>query len=100
MANAKHKPIHPGEVLALEFLEPMGLTAYELAVSIGISRQQIGRVIHAKRGVSAEMALRLARFFGTTPEFWVNLQAHYDLETAKDTSGSEIKRQVKPFKAA
>lgn len=100
MAHSKHKPIHPGEVLALEFLEPMGLTASGLAGGIGVSRQQVGRVIHGKRGVSADMALRLARFLGTTPEFWVNLQARYDLEAAKDAAGPAIKRQVKPFKAA
>jgi len=100
MAESKHKPIHPGEVLAEEFLGPLGLSIYGLAGAIGVSRQQVGRIIRGERGVSADMALRLARFFGTTPEFWVNLQARYDLEMAKDTSGQQIKQRVKPFKAA
>ena len=100
MPRNKHKPIHPGEVLLLEFMEPLEISAYRLAKDTGISAQQIGRIVKGERPVSAETALRLARFLGTTPEFWVNLQARYDLERAKDTAGREIKAKVKPYEAA
>lgn len=97
---SKHKPVHPGEILALDFLEPMGISAYRLAKEIGVSAQQIGRVIKGTRGISADLALRLARFFGTSAQVWMGLQARYDIDVAQDESGREIERRVKPHKAA
>lgn len=96
----KLKPIHPGEVLRLDFLEPMGISAYRLSRETGISAQQVGRLLNGTRGVSADAALRLARFFGTSAKLWINLQAQYDLDVAEDASGREIARRVKPWKAA
>lgn len=99
-ANRKLKAVHPGQVLYHDFLEPMGVTAYRLAKEVGVSQVQIGRVIAGTRGVSADLALRLARFFGTSAELWVNLQARHDLDVAEDESGKEIEKRVRPFKAA
>jgi addiction module HigA family antidote len=98
--SRKLKPVHPGEVLRLDFLEPMGVTAYRLAKEIGVSQQQIGRVLAGARGVSGDLALRLARFFGTSATVWMNLQAQYDLDAAEEKSGKEIEKRVRPFKAA
>lgn len=97
---AKHKPIHPGEVLRHEFLEPLGLTKYRLAKATGMPADRVGRLVQGTRAVTADTALRLARFFGTTPAFWMNLQAHYDLEVASDRQGRAIQREIQPFKAA
>lgn len=96
----KHKPVHPGQVLKLDFLEPMGITAYRLAKETGVSGQQIGRIIKGTRPVSADMALRLARFFGTSAKLWVGLQAQYDLDKAEDEAGHEIEQTVRQYKAA
>ncbi len=76
-------PVHPGEVLLHDFIEPMALTQHALAVSIGVPPRRINEIVHCKRSVSADTALRLARFFGTTPQFWTGLQALYDTELAK-----------------
>jgi antitoxin HigA-1 len=100
MARRKQKPIHPGEVLKHDFLDPMGLSAYRLSKEIGTSPQHIGRVIHGQRGIGPELALRLARFFGTTPELWANLQTRHDLDVAEDDIGKEIAKQVRPYQAA
>jgi antitoxin HigA-1 len=96
----KHKPIHPGEVLAEEFLEPLGISQYRLAKQTGMPADRIGKIVSGSRSVTADTALRLAAFFGTTPAFWLNLQAHYDLEVASDQHGKAIARQVKPWRAA
>lgn len=96
----KLKPVHPGEILRFDFLEPMGISAYRLSKETGISAQQLGRVLNGSRGVSADAALRLARFFGTSARLWINLQAQYDLDVAEDVAGREIARRVKPWKAA
>jgi addiction module HigA family antidote len=100
MTTKKHKPVHPGEVLRLDFMEPLGISANRLAKETGISAQHIGRIIHGTRGVSGDVALRLARFFGTSAHVWMGLQAHYELDTAEDQAGSEIRRRVKPLSAA
>jgi addiction module HigA family antidote len=100
MARNRHKPIHPGEILAAEFLEPMGLSQYRLAHDTGMPADRIARLVKGTRGFTADTALRLARYFGTTPEFWMNLQARYDLETARDEKGREIEKRVKPIDAA
>lgn len=96
----KHPPIHPGEVLRDDFLEPLGISVYRLAKETGVSAQQLGRVVKGVRGVSGDLALRLARFFGTSPQVWMALQARYDLDQALDESGREIEKRVKPFRAA
>lgn len=83
-------PVHPGEVLAEEFLRPSGVTQHRLAVEIGVPPRRINEVVHAKRAVSADTALRLARYFGTSEEFFANLQERYDLDVAKRSLGSAL----------
>ena len=95
--NAKtFDPIHPGEILTEEFLEPLGMTAYQLAKEIGVPAPRVYDIARGKRAISADTALRLARYFGTSPEFWLNLQGHYDLELEEDRSGEKIEREVRP----
>lgn len=96
----KHKPIHPGEVLWSEFMEPLGITKYRLAKDTGMPADRTGRLVRGTRTFTADTALRLARYFGTTAEFWMNLQARYDLEVARDEKGAEIEKDVKPQSAA
>lgn len=83
-------PIHPGEILLEEFLEPLGVSQNKLAVAIGVPPRRINEIVHAKRRVTADTALRLARYFGTTDRFWLNLQTRYDLETQKDHLGHAL----------
>ncbi len=98
--SRKHKPIHPGEVLRLDFLEPMDLSAYRLAKATGISAQQLGRILKGTRGVSADVALRLARALGTSAQVWMGLQSQYDLDVAQESSGRAIERRVRMIRAA
>jgi addiction module HigA family antidote len=88
-------PIHPGEILREEFLVPMKLTPYALARSCGVPRTRIERLVREETPVTADTALRLSRYFGTTPQFWMNLQAQYDLERAEDAAAAALKR-IKP----
>jgi addiction module HigA family antidote len=83
-------PIHPGEVLLEEFLAPLGVTQHRLAVSIGVPPRRINEIVHGKRRVSADTALRLARYFGTTDRFWLNLQTRFDLEVEKNHLGAAL----------
>ncbi len=92
-------PIHPGEVLLDEFLEPLQVTQHRLAVSIGVPPRRINEIVHGKRRITADTALRLARYFGTTDRFWLNLQTRYDLETEKDRLGSALE-QIRPLQTA
>ncbi len=92
-------PIHPGEVLLEEFLEPLAVTQHRLAVSIGVPPRRINEIVHGKRRITADTALRLARFFGITDRFWLNLQARYDLETEKDKLGATLDR-IQPLQTA
>jgi len=85
-------PIHPGEILAEEFLTPMAISQYRLAKDIGVSPRRINEIVHGKRGLTADTALRLGHYFGMTPQFWMNLQARYDLETEANRIGKEIGR--------
>ena len=87
-------PIHPGEILQEEFLAPMGVSQYRLAVDIGVSPRRINEIVHGKRAITADTALRLARFFGTSERFWLNLQVRYDLEKEKDRLGDMLVRDV------
>lgn len=98
MPTKKLKPVHPGQVLKHDFLEPMGIPNNRLAIATGISRIHIGRVVNGTRGISADMSLRLARFFGTSPELWMNLQNQYELDIAADKN-SEIVANIKPWPA-
>lgn len=96
---AKLKPIHPGEILDKEFLEPLSVTQYRLALDVGVPPRRINEIVHGIRGISADTALRLAHYFGTTPQFWMNLQARFDLQVEEDRIGSKIRR-LKALKAA
>lgn len=93
-------PVHPGQVLESEFLEPLGMSAYQLAKAIGVMPPRVYEVARGERSVSADTALRLGRYFGTGPEFWINLQSHYDLEVARERAGEEIEREIKPLSPA
>jgi addiction module HigA family antidote len=84
------QPIHPGEVLLADFLEPLGVTQHHLAVSIGVPPRRINEIVHGKRRISADTALRLARYFGTSDRFWINLQSRYDLEIERDQIGDQL----------
>ena len=92
-------PIHPGEVLLEEFLGPLDVTQHHLAVAIGVPPRRINEIVHGKRRISADTALRLARYFGTTDRFWLNLQARHDLETEKDQLGATLE-QIQPLRSA
>jgi addiction module HigA family antidote len=95
MARAAMSPIHPGEILLTEFLEPMGLSQYRLAKDTSVPPRRINEIIRGMRSISADTALRLARYFGTSDRFWMNLQARYDVEVAKDRLGKRLLREVK-----
>ena len=88
--------IHPGEILSEDFLKPMGLSAYRLSKGANIDQTRISEIIRGKRSVTADTALRLARFFGNSPEFWLNLQAHYDLEQKKREMEKDLKK-IRPY---
>lgn len=90
-------PMHPGEILEEEFLKPLGMTAYQLAKAIGVMPPRVYEIVRGERSVSADTALRLGRYFGTGPEFWINLQSHHDLEVARDRAGDKIEREVRPL---
>jgi len=100
MAPKRLAPVHPGEVLAQEFLEPLELTQYRLAKSLKVPARRINEIVHGTRAVSADTALRLARFFGTSDRFWLNLQAAYDLDVERDRLGARLERDVPVFKKA
>jgi len=95
----KIAPIEPGEVLLEEFLEPLGVTQHKLAVSIRVPPRRINEIVHGKRRISADTALRLGRFFGTTDRFWLNLQTRFDLEVERDNLGSRLD-EIKPLQSA
>jgi addiction module HigA family antidote len=92
-----YPPMHPGRVLELEFLEPLGLTPYKLAKEIGVPAPRVYDLVRGKRGISADTALGLARFFGTSARFWMNLQTHYDLEIEEDRVGDSLEKEIQPF---
>ncbi len=83
-------PVHPGEVLLHDFMEPLGVTQYRLAMTISVPPRRINEIVHCKRAVTADTALRLGRFFGTTPDFWMSLQSSYDTETAREKISSVL----------
>jgi antitoxin HigA-1 len=96
MANRKLAPVHPGEVLHEEFLVPLGLSQNRLALDIGVPARRINEIVLRKRRVTAETALRLARYFDTTPQFWLGLQTDYDVDVVLDELGDRLEREVRP----
>jgi len=87
-------PIHPGEILMKEFLEPMGITQYRLAKDISVVSRRVNEIVHGKRSITADTALRLSRYFGTSEKFWMNLQTRYDMELQKDLLGDRLEKEV------
>lgn len=96
MTTAKLAPVHPGEVLVEEFMTPMGITQYRLAKDLSVPAPRINEIVHGARGISADTALRLARYFGMSERFWLNLQTQYDLDVERDRLGSRLEREVTP----
>ena len=96
MAN-KLSPIHPGEVLLEEFIKPMNLSQNRLAIDIGVDARRINEIVLGKRAITADTALRLSRFFGNSPQFWMGLQTQYDLDVAEDQLGRRLQREVRPL---
>jgi addiction module HigA family antidote len=88
-------PTHPGEILGEEFLKPMGISQYRLAKDIGVPAMRINKIVRGERGISADTALRLARYFGMSVDFWTGIQIHYDTEKAKMTLGDRLEKEVK-----
>jgi addiction module HigA family antidote len=100
MPKKVHAPIHPGEILLEEFLEPMELSQYRLAKDISVPARRINEIVHGKRGVTADTALRLARYFGTSERFWMNLQIRFDLEVEKTRLKGRLVKEVAVLKNA
>ena len=93
-------PIHPGETLREDFMKPLGLTASRLAMELFVPATRVNDIVRGRRAITADTALRLARYFGTTARFWLNLQTNYDLELAEDARGLDISDRIKPCRAA
>ena len=97
MASRKLDPIHPGEVLQEEFLKPMNLSQNRLALAVGVPPRRINEIVLGKRGVSADTALRLGRYFSMSPQFWMGLQMDYELDVAGDALADRLEREVRPY---
>jgi addiction module HigA family antidote len=100
MAKRKFNPVHPGVVLAEDFLKEMEISQYRLAKGIAVPPRRINEIVQGKRSITADTALRLGKFFGMEAQFWMNLQSHYDLEVAKDAIAGKLEREVEVLKAA
>jgi addiction module HigA family antidote len=100
MARSKMRPIHPGEILREEFLIPLEMSAHALSQAIRVPATRVNDIVNGRRGVTADTALRLARYFGNSAEFWLNLQAAYDLRTAERDVAPKIEKEILPRKAA
>lgn len=100
MSRRKTPPIHPGEILQEEFLAPLGITQYRLAKATSVPPRRINEIVRGERAITADTALRLARYFGTSDRFWLNLQARYDLEREKDRLGRRLVREVQVLTAS
>lgn len=94
------RPTHPGEILLAEFLKPMGISQYRLAKDIGVPAMRINKIVRSERGISADTALRLARYFGMTVDFWTGIQVHYDTEMTKMSLGNRLEQEVKVLEPA
>ena len=99
MKNKKLPPIHPGKILIEEFLKPMGLSQYRLAKDISVPPRRINEIVHGKRSISADTALRLGRFFGISPQFWLNLQTRFNLEVTEDLLAERIEKEVQVLRS-
>jgi addiction module HigA family antidote len=97
MAAKRLPPVHPGEILWEEFMKPLGVSQNRLGRDLGVSPRRINEIVHGKRSITADTALRLSRYFGTSAEFWLGLQTDYDLDVAKDELEEKIAREVKHF---
>lgn len=97
MPQTKLEPIHPGEILSEEFLKPMALSQNRLALGIGVSPRRINEIVLEKRGITADTALRLARYFNMSPQFWLGLQMDYELDLAEDALSKRLEREVRPY---
>jgi antitoxin HigA-1 len=100
VAAKRLAPIHPGEILQVEFLDAFDISQYRLAQEIGVPPRRINEIVHGQRAITANTALRLARYFGTTDRFWTNLQAAYDLEVERDRLGDSLQREVRVMHSA
>lgn len=100
MKKRDFPPIHPGEILVKEFLEPLKISQYRLAKDIGVTPRRINEIVHGRRAISADTALRLSQFFGMEAQFWMNLQSRYDMEVTRDQLQHKIKKEVRPFSHA
>jgi addiction module HigA family antidote len=96
----KMNPLHPGTILFEEFLEPMDISQYRLAKDTSVSARRINEIVHGKRSITADTALRLGKFFNMTPQFWMNLQSRYDLEVAEDNLAGKLEKEVHAYQAA
>ncbi|KGF20707.1 HigA family addiction module antitoxin [Pseudoglutamicibacter albus] len=99
MTEKLYEPIHPGEVLMEDFIEGFGITQHKLAVSIGVPPRRINEIVHGKRAITADTALRLGRYFGVEPQFWLNLQSRYELEMAQERVADQITK-ITPLQVA
>lgn len=99
MATKKLDPVHPGEILQKEFLEPMGLSQNRLALALGVPARRINEIVLGKRGITADTALRLARYFKMSPQFWLGLQMDYELDVAEDMLEGRLEKEVTPMSA-
>ncbi|RLB76679.1 MAG: addiction module antidote protein, HigA family [Deltaproteobacteria bacterium] len=99
MKNSEMAPIHPGTILLEEFLQPMGLSQYRLAKDTSVPARRINEIVHGKRSITADTALRLGKFFNITPQFWMNLQSRYDLEVAEDKLIGRLENEVHVYQA-
>ena len=97
MSSRKLPPVHPGEILLEEFLKPLGLSQYRLAKDVNVPPRRINEIVRGSRAITADTALRLARFFGTSERFWLNLQTRYELEVQKDRLGDRLEREIRVF---
>lgn len=95
----KLKPVHPGEILSEEFMKPLKLSMNKLAIDLRVPLTRIADIVHERRGITIDTALRLARYFKNTPVFWMNLQVRYDLEVAEDKQAAQVARDVRPSEA-
>ncbi len=100
MKTSKMPPIHPGEILIEEFLSPMGISQYRLSRDISVPPRRINEIVHGTRGITADTALRFGRYFGVSPQFWLNLQAHFDLEKELEKLGDRLDQEVHAFAMA
>jgi addiction module HigA family antidote len=96
----KIKPLHPGTILSEEYLEPMEISQYRLAKEIHVPARRINEIVQGKRSITAYSAIRLARFFSTTEQFWMNLQSHFDLEKQRDRIGNALSKSIQPHRSA